>query len=207
MFPTFSNTHDFHLFDPKFIYEPGVDYSRCKLNEKALNSTTCTIDAYCSEHNIDAIEFLKIDTDGYDIDVLKGATKMIQQTKYIQVEYDIFYLFKKQNVEDLYNLLKGFNIYKITPFGLEAVGSIKEDYIYANYLFIREANLPNYEPHTLDVEFFKKTFFELPGERVEQSYRTATSPFFDNDACQIDEKRFMVSYFSQYLPGFVNSLS
>jgi hypothetical protein len=36
-FPTFSDTHSFHLFDPKFIYEPGVDYKNSRINEVSLN--------------------------------------------------------------------------------------------------------------------------------------------------------------------------
>ena len=38
-----------------------------------------TLDGYCSQHGIDRIDFLKIDTEGYDIEVLKGARSMLAQ--------------------------------------------------------------------------------------------------------------------------------
>ena len=48
-----------------------------------------TIDEYCKEHSIDSIDFVKIDTEGYDYKVLLGAKDMLKQNriKYIQFEY------------------------------------------------------------------------------------------------------------------------
>lgn len=46
-----------------------------------------TLDEYCEENGIDSIEFLKIDTEGYDYRVLVGAERMLERTKYIQFEY------------------------------------------------------------------------------------------------------------------------
>jgi FkbM family methyltransferase len=36
-----------------------------------------TIDAFCAAHGIERIDFLKIDTEGHDLEVLKGATTML----------------------------------------------------------------------------------------------------------------------------------
>lgn len=38
-----------------------------------------TLDAYCREHGIDTIDLLKIDTEGYEINVLKGAAHLLEQ--------------------------------------------------------------------------------------------------------------------------------
>jgi len=48
-----------------------------------------TIDAYCKEHDIDCIDFVKIDTEGYDYKVLLGAKDLLESSKikYIQFEY------------------------------------------------------------------------------------------------------------------------
>jgi FkbM family methyltransferase len=37
-----------------------------------------TVDGYCSKHNIPKIDLLKIDTEGFEINVLKGAEKMLR---------------------------------------------------------------------------------------------------------------------------------
>lgn len=205
-FPDYSNTHQFHLFDPKFIYEEGVNYDKPNvfINEVALNSTTDKLDDYCESKNIKNIEYLKIDTDGYDIDILKGAKKMIQKTKYIQVEHDIFHLFHKINLDELYELLEGFDIYKITAFGLEKVDKIKENYIYSNYLFTKSKI--NYEPHVLDCDFFIKNFWEASPTDVTNWFNTTTGPFSRYENTSFDTKSFIVKYLANYLPGFVNTL-
>ena len=46
-----------------------------------------TLDWYCKENGIEAIDFLKIDTEGYDYRVLAGAEDILENTKYIQFEY------------------------------------------------------------------------------------------------------------------------
>jgi FkbM family methyltransferase len=48
-----------------------------------------TVDTYCKEHNIGCIDFIKIDTEGYDYKVLLGAKDLLESTKikHIQFEY------------------------------------------------------------------------------------------------------------------------
>jgi FkbM family methyltransferase len=47
-----------------------------------------TIDHICLDHNIRQIDFLKIDAEGFDLEVLRGATSMLnaRQITFIQVE-------------------------------------------------------------------------------------------------------------------------
>jgi FkbM family methyltransferase len=56
------------------------------------------LDEFCAVHNIDRIDFLKIDTEGLDLNVLKGASKMLKarKIKYIYVEST----FDKDNVQN-----------------------------------------------------------------------------------------------------------
>jgi FkbM family methyltransferase len=48
-----------------------------------------TVDQYCKDNGIQEIDFLKIDTEGYDYRVLLGAKEIIdnKKVKYIQFEY------------------------------------------------------------------------------------------------------------------------
>jgi hypothetical protein len=202
-FPSFSTTHEFHLFDPSFEHEPTVDYSRCKVNTRAINSTDYTLDAYCEQNNISHIEFLKIDTDGHDLDVLRGASNILKNTKYIQIEYDIFHLFKKIKTSDLYELLKGFLIYKITATGLKKVDAINEDYIYSNYLFTRHEF--SMEPLQLDCSFFTRMFGDVPPESVKYAFENSREPFGDGD-CSININVALQNYFSGYMKNFISGL-
>ena len=57
---------------------------------------TNTIDNYCLENNIDLIDILKIDVQGSEIEVLKGASNMLKERR-IKVVYTETY-FQQQYV-------------------------------------------------------------------------------------------------------------
>ena len=48
---------------------------------KKRSIKTETIDNYCKVNNIDRIHFLKIDTEGYDLNVLKSAKIKLKKKK------------------------------------------------------------------------------------------------------------------------------
>lgn len=202
-YPNYTDTHKLHLFDPDFKYEPGVNYEKTNvvLNKKALNSTDYTLDSYCKANGIEEIEFLKIDTDGYDVDVLKGATEILKRVKYIQVEYDMFALIKGQSADEVENILRGRKLYKITPFGLEPKDHITRNFIYSNYLFTNEDI--SYEPYTLDAEFFQGIFWEDDPKAIESAYNNCEIVFHtcETDTHVSDET--LLRYYSNYLPHIV----
>ena len=47
-----------------------------------------TIDEFCRNNQIDIIDFLKIDTEGYDLEVLKGAETMLRQGRILAVQVE-----------------------------------------------------------------------------------------------------------------------
>jgi FkbM family methyltransferase len=49
---------------------------------------TTTLDSFCAEHGIREIHFCKIDTEGFDLEVLRGAAGMLEQQRidFVQVE-------------------------------------------------------------------------------------------------------------------------
>lgn len=51
-----------------------------------------TLDDYCEQHQIERIEILKTDTEGHDLEVLKGATKLFTSGKvdwvFVEVTFD-----------------------------------------------------------------------------------------------------------------------
>lgn len=75
-----------------------------------------TLDDFCGKNGIEYINYLKIDTEGYDLNVLKGAQGLIRKKaiKFIQVEAGIS---KENSVHVKYSILshflesKGFQLY------------------------------------------------------------------------------------------------
>jgi FkbM family methyltransferase len=69
-----------------------------------------TIDSYCAERKIDRIDVLKTDTQGYDLQVLKGARKMLGSIKFIYVEMNLIEMYEGQaSFDDLYRFLSDHN--------------------------------------------------------------------------------------------------
>ena len=58
---------------------------------KTESVTVLTLDKFCTERNIDRINYLKVDTEGADLDVLLGASDMLahQKIDLVQVEAGI----------------------------------------------------------------------------------------------------------------------
>jgi FkbM family methyltransferase len=47
-----------------------------------------TVDSFCAEHGIERIDYLKIDTEGHDLEVLKGARGMLSAHRVAIVEVE-----------------------------------------------------------------------------------------------------------------------
>ena len=106
---------DIHLFDPTDYGKHKGKYNQIALGEKKgelkyypeygslhkrefkggkwahlthefLIIQVDTVDNYCEENNIDHIDLLKIDAEGWDYQVLLGAINILQKIKYIQFE-------------------------------------------------------------------------------------------------------------------------
>jgi len=151
-FPNHVNNNDVHLFDPEFIeshaehectlYRHDVNYKRdsVHVNKYALGpDENNSIKKYCDENNITEIEFLKIDTDGYDMEILKGCKNI--NLKYLQFEYDINYIKNECNVNDIFNHLKDWYFFYIKPEGLIEItknNPFKHDYVYCNIFASKE---------------------------------------------------------------------
>ena len=57
------------------------------INEFEVKTTT--IDDYCSDNNIDKIDVLKIDVEGYEYNVLQGARKMLESHSIEMIIFEI----------------------------------------------------------------------------------------------------------------------
>lgn len=100
------------------IFSPMNRIIQTKENFKETEIVKATtIENICSENNIKSIDYLKIDTEGYDLKVLIGAKKLLENKliKFIEVEVSF-----NQNAEFLVSFDEIFdylNFYKYRIFG------------------------------------------------------------------------------------------
>jgi FkbM family methyltransferase len=111
-------------------------------SHKDLNIETVhidTLDRFCDRHNVEHIDYLKIDTEGFDLEVLKGGNQMLAcgRVTFIQVEAGISYTNKehiplqqfRQYLEE-----KGYHLFGIYEQTLEWTGELR--LMFCNPVFV-----------------------------------------------------------------------
>jgi FkbM family methyltransferase len=100
-----------------------------------------TLDRFCNEHQIDTVDFLKIDVEGAEHRVLKGFHQHLASGKVscIQLEYGAFSIQTRFLLKDYYDLLSDqYWIGKIFPnyVGFGDYDWTTEDFRFSNYLCV-----------------------------------------------------------------------
>lgn len=98
-----------------------------------------TLDAYCSEQRIDTIDILKTDTEGYDLEVLRGAAGMLggQRIGYVYVEVT-FLPDNAQNTpfSPVFDLLSAHGYRFLGLYETYPLHHFKEPMMFCNALFV-----------------------------------------------------------------------
>ena len=101
-----------------------------------------TIDAFCLNQTIERIDFLKLDVEGHELSVLRGASRMLQEGRIgiIQFEFGPANIYSRTFFYDFWTLLTDeFRIYRIVPNGivpLDYYGEHLEIFLTTNFLAI-----------------------------------------------------------------------
>lgn len=99
-----------------------------------------TIDTFCLQENIKRIHFLKMDVEGHELSVLRGASGMIENklVDFIQFEFGGCNIDSRTFFQDFYYLLSpNYRIYRIVRNGLYRINSYEETqeiFMTANFL-------------------------------------------------------------------------
>src|SRR6056300_1865184 len=88
---------------------------------------------YIISNNIQNIDFLKIDTEGYELNVLQGFEDYLENIKIIQFEYGGTFLDNNTKLIDVINYLEQKGFYKfsyLTNYGTELITDFTDHYQY-----------------------------------------------------------------------------
>lgn len=74
-----------------------------------------TVDDFCEKNHIEYIDFLKIDAEGNELAILKGASRMVAENRIgiIQFEFNEMNVISRSFLKDFYSLLNNFDIFRI----------------------------------------------------------------------------------------------
>jgi FkbM family methyltransferase len=110
-------------------------------NEKLVQVDT--IDSFSKYKNIDFIDFLKIDVEGYEINVLKGANNLLGSRKIRCIQFEFTQLNSTIGVffKEFYDILSSnYDIFRLLPHGLRRIEKYNpttcEIFGYQNYAAI-----------------------------------------------------------------------
>ena len=84
-----------------------------------------TLDQFALQHDINKIYLLKIDTEGHELEVLKGAKKLLQEERIsmIQLEFNEMNVVSRVFFKDIWDLLPNYNLYRMLPDGLVPINN------------------------------------------------------------------------------------
>jgi FkbM family methyltransferase len=120
-----------------------------KRGAKKIEAKFTTLDRFSNMYKIKTIDFLKIDTEGSELSVLRGAEKLIGagKIKIIQFEFNEMNVFSNSFMKDFIKLLKDYNLYRLMPNGFLPLSEYKplthELFAYQNIVaFHKSTKLP-----------------------------------------------------------------
>ena len=106
-----------------------------------------TGDAYCGDNGIEEIDLLKIDTEGKELDVLRGFSELLEagRVRMVQFEYGFGSVYTKDLLRDFYEYFdaRGYVVGKVFPrsVDLRAYTVTDEDFTGPNYVAVKHDDL------------------------------------------------------------------
>lgn len=87
-----------------------------------------TVDGFCAEQGIAAIDLLKLDVEGHELAVLQGAKTMIAngRIRFIQFEFGGTNIDSRTYFQDFWYFLENYTLSRITPRGLTPITEYNE---------------------------------------------------------------------------------
>ena len=108
---------------------------------ESCNMRVVRLDEYLSSNSIPVVDLLKIDTEGYELDVLQGAGSYLtpERIRVIQFEFNSMHYFRRQFLGDFVDILidKGYELYRLSKHGFIPVTPYNpeiERFVFQNFV-------------------------------------------------------------------------
>lgn len=171
-----NGTITFHLTSSSTMHSPleltdankSPFYAESVYAQTQINVDQITIDEFCSndQNIIDQIHILKMDVQGYELNVLKGASKMLSCGKIDIIYSEVLFnpLYKKQcNFSQIFDFLAGFDY---VLFGIYDIRQGSNGQIgWADAIFIKQSiasELPDDAYPLHQITGYRYDEFQLP---------------------------------------------
>lgn len=139
---------DLHVFaegsSANTLYQRvGTAATACEVERVRLESA----DDYCRTRGIEAVDLMKVDVEGHELSVLRGASDLLRSGAIgaVQFEYGGTYIDAGVRLRDLFELVRGLNsgyrFYKLFPNGPRHIPEYTqqlETYQYSNWAILLE---------------------------------------------------------------------
>lgn len=132
------------------LYRRRLDHFDIKLGT-AEDVELTTIDDFCEAQNIKRIDFLKLDTEGHELQVLRGAKLLRASGKIaaIQFEFGGCNIDSRTYFQDFfYELNDEYTLYRILPHALQVIPTYREAdevFITSNYLALHRDRFVDFD--------------------------------------------------------------
>jgi FkbM family methyltransferase len=138
-----SRTHDLYFNDG---HDSTASMVKGAIDARAQSETieVTSLDAYCESERIERIDLLKIDTEGFEVDVLRGAKRMIESGRILSIQFEFgnTFLGTSYYLYDVFSLLMPhYRMYRVLRHGLTEVHEYTHDleiYKIVNYMCIHK---------------------------------------------------------------------
>ena len=126
---------------------------------RAITITVSTLDDVLAELDVPRIDFLKIDTEGHELAVLRGAERTLRTCPptAVQFEFNEMNVVSRIFLRDFYAVLEDYAFFRLLPNGLLPLGAYSprnEIFQFQNILAVRRDREP-------DVQRFRRKLYRL----------------------------------------------
>jgi FkbM family methyltransferase len=133
------------VYTPNFKFlELFPDKERFEVIEK-IEINTDTLSSQLKIHNIDEVDFIKIDTQGYELSILQGGGKYIEGSIGLEIEVEFEQIYEDQPLfNDIDNFVRGygFTLFDLKRYywkrrGSKGTGNQKGQLIFGDALYLK----------------------------------------------------------------------
>jgi FkbM family methyltransferase len=115
--------------------------------QKALIDVV-TLDGFVAERLVgETVDFVKIDTEGFEFEVLQGARNLVSRHRpaAVHIEFNWHHMFRGHSFQMLASMLPGYEVFQFVPGGLarrDPKEPLSNLFMFSNFAFLRADLLP-----------------------------------------------------------------